>query len=109
MQPGVPHSHQLPVVVCPAYAIAPTGVLAPGSRDEESENQSGTVSMHKVAIVSFFLKDLSSFKRFTDLDTAISHAGFYQQFAQGLVKDVRKEKDRRAKIAGFLSDIFRKN
>lgn len=69
MQPGVPHSHQLPVVVCPAYAIGATGVVAPGSPDGESENQSGRVSMHRVANISFLLKDRPSFKRFTVLDT----------------------------------------
>lgn len=95
----MPHSHQFPVVVCPAYAITETGVVAAGLSDEDSENQSGRVSMHTAANSSFVLKDRSSFKRFTDLETAISHAGFYQQFAQGLVKGVQKEQD-----FGILAD-----
>lgn len=64
----MPHSHQLPVVVCPAYAIVATGVVAAGSPDRESENQSGRVSMHTVANISFVLKDRSSFKRLTDME-----------------------------------------
>ena len=53
----MPHSHQLPVVLWPAYAIAPIGAAAAGVLDGESENQSGSVSMHRVAnIISFVFK-----------------------------------------------------
>ena len=86
MQPGVPHSHQPPVSMCPASATEANGVeFARFLSAEEAENNNGRMSMQTAANNNLVLTDLSSFKRFADLNAAMSYSGLYQFGASHLI------------------------
>lgn len=86
MQPGVPHSHHPPVSMCPASATEANGVeFARLLSAEEAENNNGRMSMQTAANNNLVLTDLSSFKRFADLNAAMSYSGLYQFGASHLI------------------------
>ncbi len=92
MQPPEPHSHQLPVKLCPASATVANGVELVSLSPIEGENHIGSASMHTTATSNLVLTDLFSFKRLAEHDKRVSHAGLYQGIARTLIRGFHTER-----------------
>ena len=93
MQPGAPHSHQAPSVVCPAKTTVANGVEFVTLSPLEGENHIGSASMHTAASNSLVLTSFSSLKRLAEFAKRISHAGLYQGIAQNLIRGLKTNQD----------------
>lgn len=88
MQPGVPHSHQLPAVVRPANATVAYGAWLVRSLGE-GENRSGRAKMQAAANTSLFLMGYSSKAGLADSEIVFSDRGLIQHiFASHFARTV---------------------
>lgn len=81
MQPPVPHSHQVPAVVCPAKATVEYGLVAL-SRSETEYKSGRARMMQTAAITSRFLTGCSSKGGVADSDIVASHRGLIQHLVR---------------------------
>ena len=109
MQPGAPHSHQLPVKVCPASAIVANGAELVSLSPIEDENHIGSTSMHTTATSNLVLTVLFSFKRLAELEKRVSQAGLYQGIARTFIRDFHTERaltGLATKLASVGDDVY---
>lgn len=87
MQPGSPHSHQLPMVVCPASATVEKAIGPVSLWFSEGENRSGIAKMQTAANTNRIFTDCSSKVEFSGSEILVTGGGLLQHiFARHLAQ-----------------------